>query len=96
MKPLAPFEYKYSFKHNRHNEFENNNPSVSLTVYNENGDILHRSNNYSDNKTHIVKINNYRYHAIKPNKSKYTKVKELLQSFPHKGLTEYILRKVIQ
>ena len=96
MKPLAPFEYKYSFKHNRHNKFENNNPSVSLTVYNENGDILHRSNNYSDNKTHIVKINNYRYHAIKPNKSKYTKVKELLQSFPHKGLTEYILRKVIQ
>ena len=33
---------------------------------------------------------------MKPNKSKYTKLKELLQSFTHKELTEYILRKVIQ
>ena len=51
--------------------FENDNPFVSLNVYDENGKLIHKSLNNSINKAYIVKINNSRYHALKPDKDTY-------------------------
>ena len=52
------------------------------------------SNNNISNKAQIVKINNYRYAAMKPFKNKFVKLDELLDSFPHLDLREYILQKI--
>ena len=73
---------------------ENINPFISLRVYDENGKLLHKSLSDTNNEACIVKINNHRYHALKPNKNKYDQLKELLNQFTHKELTDSILNKV--
>ena len=89
---------KYShiciFNSNNYVDFDTNNPSISLTVYDENGKFLHKPENNTDNDAYIVKINNNRYHALKPNKDKYNQLNDLLKQFTPKELTEYILNKV--
>ena len=76
IKQLKPYLNKYIFKlDNNYNAFENNNPSISLAVYDEYGDILYNTHNSTNNKAHIVKINNHRNNTIKPNKDKYIKLK---------------------
>ena len=84
--------YKFSF-HNFHN-FENNNPNVSLNVYDENGKLINKSFNNSINKAYIVKINNNRYHALKPDKDKYLQLKQLLKQFSQKELYDFIMNKI--
>ena len=84
--------YKFSF-HNFHS-FENNNPNVSLNVYDENGKLINRSFNNSINKAYIVKINNNRYHALKPDKDKYLQLKQLLKQFSQKELYDFIMNKI--
>ena len=85
---------KYNFTSSTYIDFENNNPYISLTVYDEYDQLLHKSNNQkNNNKTIIVKINNHRYHPIKPNKEKYTQLNILLKQFTHKEITNYILKK---
>ena len=96
IKPLKTYEDKYNFTSSEYFAFENNNPCISLTVYDEYEDRLHKSINSTNNKAYIVKMNNHRYHAIKPNKDKYIKLKEVLNLFTHKELNEYILNKVIR
>ena len=44
-----------------------------------------------DKKAYIVKVNNNRYHALKP---KMTKEMKLLTQFTHKELTKIILSKI--
>ena len=70
---LKIYEDKYIFTHNTPNEFEINNPNVSLTVTDENNIVYPSSNscNNSSNKAKIVKINNHRYAAIKPPKNTF-------------------------
>ena len=93
---LKAFENKYNFIQTTPNEFEINNPDISLTVFDENDNIVYMSNNNSTNKAQIVKINNYRYAAIKRFKNKFVKLDELLDSFPHLDLREYILQKILK
>ena len=50
--------------------------------------------NHANNETCIVKINNHRDHALKSNKNKYNQLKELLNQFTHKELSDFILNKV--
>ena len=50
--------------------------------------------NNANNEACIVKINNHRYHALKPNKNKYIQSKELLKQFTDKELLEFILNTV--
>ena len=40
-------------------------------------------------------MNNHRYHAVKPNKDKYIKLKYVLNLFAHKELNEYILNNYL-
>ena len=65
---LNKYINKYIFTSNNYNDFQNNNPSTSLSVHNEYGAVLHTSINNSNNKAHIAKINDHRYNAIWPNK----------------------------
>ena len=89
---------KYTNDHNftsiNFNEFENNNPNISLCIYDDFGKLIHNSNNNSTNKEYIIKINN-RYHALKPTKDKYTKLNNLLKQFTQKELSDFILKKTI-
>ena len=91
---LKRYENRYIFKTNNYIAFENNNPPISLNVYNEYGDLLQRATNSTNNIAYILKINNNRYHALKPNKDKYTILKETLELFTHKELTNFLLNKV--
>ena len=76
---LKPYENRYVFTHNTPHEFEVDNPNISLTVYNENDELIYHSINNNKNKAKIVKINNHRYHAIKPLQKKYTKLNKSLK-----------------
>ena len=93
---LKKYLNKYGFTYRTYINFENNSPYISLTVYDEYGQLLHKSLNNTNNKACIVKINNHRYYALKPNKDKYIQLKELLKQFPHKELKEYIMNKITQ
>ena len=84
----------HNFESNNYYTFENNNPFISLRVYDENGEILHKSLNDAINKALIVKINNNRYHALKPNENECIQLKELLKQFTHKELRNFILNKL--
>ena len=92
---LNKYINNYNFKSNNPSDFEKNNPNISLTVYNENDEIIYNPKNKSNNKSHIIIVNN-RCHALKPDKDKFIKLKQLLKQFTHKALTEYILNNVIQ
>ena len=46
---LKAFENKYNFIQTTPNEFEINNPDISLTVFDENDNIVYMSNNNSTN-----------------------------------------------
>ena len=91
---LDKFINNYNFKSTNYHKFENNNQSISLNVYDENHNLIHKSTNDSINKGYIVKINNNRYHVLKPNKDKYIQLRELLNQFSQKELYEFILSKV--
>ena len=89
---LKPYENRYVFTHNTPHEFEVDNPNISLTVYNENDELIYHSINNSKNKAKIVKINNHRYHAIKPLQKKYVKLNKLLKTFSQEELSSHLLQ----
>ena len=91
---LKPYISKYNVTHNTPNKFEINNPNVSLTIYDKNK-LLYTSSNNSNNKTAIIKINDYRYAAIKPPRDKFRKLHDLLRSYTHSELKEFILQKIV-
>ena len=91
---LNKYLNKYNFYTTNYRDFENNNQSISLTVYNENKEIIYTPKNNTDNKAYIIKINNHRYNALKPNKHKYIQLENILKLFTHKELNVYLLRKV--
>ena len=93
---LKKYISKYNFESNNYKDFENNNPSISINVYDEYGELLHKSNNKTNNIVKLVKRNKHRYNALKPKKDKCKKLDDLLKQFTHKELKRYILNKIIQ
>ena len=93
---LKLFESKYNFNYISPNEFEINNPNISLTVFDENNKILYTSKNNSTNKVQIVKLKDNRYAAIKPLKNKFIKLNNLLESFSYIELREHILQNILK
>ena len=77
---LKPFENKYNFIDTTPNEFEINNPNISLTVFCEKNKIIYKPNNISGNKAEIVEIENHGYAAIKPLQDKFIKLNKSLKS----------------
>lgn len=78
----------YEAAGNSPERFEFCNSTIAITVYNENGEIIHILKNSSHNKAHMVKINNTRYNAIKPEMKKKLKMKNMPSSFSQKELSE--------
>ena len=64
-------------------------------MFDEYKNIVFMTNNNSNNKARIVKINNYGYAAIKPLKNKFVKFNKLLKSFSHIELKEHILHNIL-
>ena len=92
---LKPFENKFNFTHITLNEFEINNPNISLTVFDENNNITYLPRNSSTNKAQIVKINN-RYAVVKPLKNKFIQLDILMESFSHLELREHIMQNILK
>ena len=67
-----------------------------MTVFDEKNKIIYNPNNISVNKARIVKIDDDRYATIKPLKDKFIKLNELLNSFSHLELGEYILQNILK
>ena len=65
-------------------------------MFNEKNKIIYKPNNISVNKARIVKIDDDRYATIKPLKDKFIKLNELLNSFSHLELGEYILQNILK
>ena len=93
---LKAFENKYNFIDTTPNEFEINNPNISLTVFDEKNKIIYKPINISVNNAQIVKIDNDGYAAIKPLKDKFIKLNKLLKSFSHLELREHILQNILK
>ena len=55
---LKPFENGYNFKNITPNDFEINNPNISLTAFDENNKGIYTSKNNSDNKAEIATLKN--------------------------------------
>ena len=66
----------YELCSNSPEDFEYCNPTISLTVYDENGQVIYTPTNNTNKKAYMVKINNYRYNALKPMLSKEIKLKK--------------------
>ena len=77
---LKPFENKCNLNHITLNELEINNSNISLTVFDENNNIVYTSNNNSINKVQIVKLKDNRYAAVKPLK-KIVRLNKILRIF---------------
>ena len=93
---LDAYANNYNFTNINPPGFQINNPNVSLMVSDEDGNTLYTSNNNNSVAiAKIVKINNCRYAAIKSQKNKYDRLNEILKSFSHKELKEYILKQKI-
>ena len=93
---LKPFENKYNFSHIKPNDFEMNNPNISLTIFDENNNIIYLPKNNSINKAQIVKLQNNKYAAVKPLKNKFIKLNKILESFSHLELREHILQNILK
>ena len=91
---LDKYINNYNFESNNYHKFENNNQSISLNVYDENHNLIHKIINNTISKVNLVKINNNRYHALKHNKDKYTQLRELLKQFIQKELYDFIMGKI--
>ena len=92
---LKKYEDKYNVTDTTPENFEVNKSNVSLTIVDKDDNPLYTSVNYLSNKAKIVKISDHQYAALKGEKSKHTKLKELPQTFTHDELTDYILRKIV-
>ena len=92
---LRVFESKYNFNNITPNDFEINNPNISLTVFDENNNITYLPKNNSNNKVQIDKLKD-KYAAVKPLKNKFIKLDKLLESFLHLELREHILQNILK
>ena len=93
---LRPYIRIFGFTDITPQKFEVNNPDISLTVIDDDKNILYISHNISSIRAKIVKLKNNRYATIKPVKNKYIKLKEILRLFSHKEISDIIKQKIIQ
>ena len=61
----------------------------------EDRNIIHTPTNTTNNKAVIITSENNRYAELKPIKNKYIRLKEILQCFSHKEISELIMQKIV-
>ena len=57
---------------------------------------IYITENNSTKKVQIIKLENNRYAAVKPLKSKFIKLDKRLKSFSHKEIREHILQYILK
>ena len=67
---LRPYINKYNFTEISAKGFEINNPDISLTIIDEDKNILYRPSNIGNNKAQVVKLKDNRCARIKQIKNK--------------------------
>ena len=72
-------------------EFETNNTNVSWKIFNEENKKKCTSKSDTTNKPYIVQLKNNRYVAMKPLKNTFTQLNQILKSFSHMELKDYVL-----
>ena len=92
---LRAYMSNYDFADTTGNGFAMNNPHASLEIMDEDENIVYSPSNATNNKAVIVKLKNNRHAALKPIKNKYVKLKEILRSFAHKEISDFIKKKII-
>ena len=93
---LKSLENKYNFTHNTPIEFEIDNANISLRIFDEDGVVLYQINNNGSTKAKIVKMNNFRYAAIKPIRNKSIKLNEFIKSHFHHELRDYLFENILK
>ena len=73
-----------------------NDPNISLSIIDDDKNILYNSRNISNNRAKIVKLKNNRYATIKPITNKYIKLNEILRLFSQKQISDIMKQKIIQ
>ena len=73
--------------------FQKDNLHISLTIFDENNKKIYNTNNNNNsiNKAYIVKINDYRYAAIKPSPNNLIKSKQLVKKMSHIELEQILI-----
>ena len=92
---LRSYMSKYNFTDTSPARFEINNPHVSLEIVDEDRNIIYSPSNTSNNKVLIVQLEDNIYATLKPIKNKYISLKEILQCFSHKEMSDMIVQKII-
>ena len=92
---LRKYEHHYNFTHNTPRKFETDNPNISLTLVDDNNNIIYHSINNTSTKAKIVKINDNTYAGIKPTKNKYIKFIEFIKPCTHEEIRDMIMEKII-
>ena len=65
-------------------------------MFDKNNKKIYITENNSTKKVHIVKLENNRYAALKPLKTKFIKLDKMLKSFLHKDIREHILQYILK
>ena len=85
----------YDFNSNDYHTFGKDNPNISLSVIDENNNLIYASANNSLITANILKANeNHRHLALKPEKDKVLLLKELLKQFTQKDIYDFIMSKI--
>ena len=92
---LKPFENKYDFTNCSYTTFEEHNPTISLTIINEDNNTLHKLINYTDKKALIVKLKDNTYASLKPITPLHNKFDNVFKKYSHKVLTDHIMSKIV-
>ena len=92
---LGKYEHHYNFTHNTPRKFETDNPNISLTLVDDNNNIIYHSINNTSTKAKIVKINDNTYAGVKPTKNKYIKFIEFIKPCTHEEIRDMIMEKII-
>ena len=82
----------YNFSDANPEIFEKDNLHISLKIFDENNKkIYNTNNNNSINKAYTVKINDYRYAAIKTSPNNLIKSKQLVKKMSHIELEQILI-----
>ena len=91
---LDAYVNNYNFTNTNPTDFEKNNPNISLNILNKDIGLINSSNNDCFKRAFIVKINDYRYVAIKCSSDNFIKTKQLIKKISRTELKEILIHIV--
>ena len=94
---LDAYVNKYNFTNTNPTDFEKNNPNISLNILNKLNKhtyLINSSNNDCFKRAFMVKINDYRYVAIKCSSDNFIKTKQLITKNSHTELKQILIHIV--